>query len=187
MKTVKVIIILITALSTIRSLVSAQEMPTINKDSSMHKMNLNDKTMDNQMSGRKMIHEKINTDMNGTAIRGYDAVAYFTDNTAVMGNSMYSYDWMGAEWHFRNEQNKMMFIKNPEKYAPQYGGFCAFGASMNHLSEADPTAWKIQDGKLYLLTNAGAAKKFNEDTHSCIMKADDNWHELGMKNDKDGM
>ena len=89
----------------------------------------------------------------GVAIGGYDAVAYFTDAKAVEGTKQHSFDWYGATWHFVSEANRAAFAKDPEKYAPQYGGYCAFGVSRGYAVKVDPTAWKIVDGKLYLNYN----------------------------------
>ncbi len=166
MKSVKAVIITMSLLLILSSFSSAQDMKMMKHDSI-----------------KKDMMMKINKDMHGVAIKGYDPVGYFEDKKAVMGDKMYSYSWMGVTWQFKNESYKEMFVKNPEMYAPLYGGYCAFGASMNHLSAADPTAWTILDGKLYLFTNAGVAKKFNENPQSCIMKANENWHDPSVKKD----
>lgn len=93
------------------------------------------------------------------AIKGYDPVAYFTANKAVEGSAAYSYRWLGAEWHFSSAGNRDMFIADPAKYAPQYGGYCADGVSFGTVTtNIDPQAWRIIEGKLYLSYDPGAAE-----------------------------
>ncbi|MFO7446388.1 MAG: YHS domain-containing (seleno)protein [Ignavibacteriaceae bacterium] len=133
---------------------------------------------DKMMDDKKMLPDHmmmIDKDKNGAAIKGYDAVAYFTDSKAVMGKADYTYKWMDAEWHFASKSHLDMFKKNPEKYVPQYGGYCAFGIAMNHCSSADPTAWKIVEGKLYLYTNEDVEGKWSKDVKESIMKSDEYW------------
>ena len=124
---------------------------------------------------------KIDKNMDGLAIKGYDPVGYFADGKAEMGDKMYSYKWMGADWHFMNEKHLNMFKENPEMYAPQYGGYCAYGVSKEHLSSTDPTAWVIVDGKLYLNTNPDVKNMFDKDLKGNIMKAEKNWPGLNKE------
>lgn len=135
-----------------------------------------------KMKHKKMMQDdmimKIDKNMDGVAIKGYDAVAYYTDGKPVMGDKMYSCNWNGASWQFSNEKHLNMFKENPAKYAPQYGGFCAYGVSKNALFETDPLVWKIIDGKLYLNKNAEVAELFNKNTKESIMNAEMNWPEL---------
>lgn len=86
----------------------------------------------------------------GKAIRGYDPVAYFTEGKPVEGDSDYTHSWMDAKWYFASAANRDVFAANPGKYAPQYGGYCAWAVSQNYTASIDPEAWKIVDGKLYL-------------------------------------
>ena len=86
----------------------------------------------------------------GIAIRGYDPVAYFKQNKPVKGQETISYDWNGVKWLFSSDENKEDFRANPEKFAPQYGGYCAYGLSENHKSPTEPDAFTIVDDKLYL-------------------------------------
>lgn len=151
-------------------------------------MDKKDMKKDMMMEHKEMMHEnmmnqKIDKDADGVAIKGYDPVGYFTEGKAEMGKSMHSYNWMGAEWHFKNEKHLTMFKENPEKYAPQYGGYCAYGTSKNHLSSTDPKAWVIVDGKLYLNTNPNVKDMFKKDTEDNIMKADKNWPELNKEDE----
>lgn len=86
----------------------------------------------------------------GVAIKGYDPVAYFTENHAVKGSSEFSYTWNEANWHFSNPENRALFAANPEKYAPKHGGFCAVSLIAGKVAIDNPEEWKIIDGNLYL-------------------------------------
>lgn len=118
------------------------------------------------------------TGKNGIAIKGFDPVAYFTQQAAVEGNDQYTTDWSGIKWKFSSQSNLDSFKVAPEKYAPQYGGFCAYGTSENHLSPTDPNAWTIVDGKLYLNYNLNVKQLWIKDTSSRIMAADGYWPAL---------
>ncbi len=143
--------------------------------------------MKDEMPDKEMKHDKmmkIDKNADGVAIKGYDPVAYFTDDRARMGNSEYSYNWMAANWHFVNEEHLNMFKEDPEKYAPKYGGYCAYGVgAANTLISTDPTAWTIEDGDLYLNKNADVGKLFRKDLRGNIMNAEKNWPGLN-KNDE---
>ena len=93
---------------------------------------------------------KINTKSDGLAVRGYDAVAYFTVQNAVEGNPQFAYAWNGAKWLFSSAENLEKFKSNPTAYAPQFGGYCAYAVSHGHTADGDPQAWKVVNGKLYL-------------------------------------
>ncbi|WP_261332842.1 YHS domain-containing (seleno)protein [Rhizobium leguminosarum] len=104
--------------------------------------------------------ELVNTGYFGdVAIKGYDPVAYFTENQAVEGSETYSHHWLGATWYFASARNRDLFKGDPSKYAPQYGGYCADGVSFGTVTtNIDPKAWRIIDGKLYLSYDPGAAE-----------------------------
>lgn len=115
------------------------------------------------------------------AIRGADPVAYFSlepGDKAVRGSKDIFYDYKGARWHFSTEANKNLFESNPEKYAPQYGGYCAFAASHGFTKSIDPDYWHIVDDKLYLNYNFFADRKWLKDRDAAIVRADNNWPEL---------
>jgi len=121
--------------------------------------------------------ENIYSDKNG-AIRGADPVAYFSlekGQSAVIGSDEYTHEWNGATWKFANAENRQKFIDNPEKYAPQYGGYCAFAVSHNFTKSISPNQWSIVDDKLYLNYNKTAAKKWKKKKAKSIRKADKNW------------
>ena len=88
------------------------------------------------------------------AIEGYDPVAYFTENQAVKGSSEFSEKWLGAIWHFASAKHRDAFAADPIRYAPQYGGFCAFSVADGDPAAVNPQAWRIVDGKLYLFARA---------------------------------
>jgi len=97
------------------------------------------------------------------AIKGFDPVAYFTQSKAVEGSPDYSHHWLGATWHFASAENRELFIKEPTKYAPQYGGYCADGVSLGAVAtNIDPKAWRIIGGKLYISYDPGAADGFEK-------------------------
>lgn len=120
---------------------------------------------------------KINTHK-GLAVGGYDVVAYFTDSKPVKGSSEFSTNWKGAEWHFASAEHRDTFLKDPDHYAPQYAGYCAYGVSEGHKAPIDPTAWSIVDGKLYLNYNKEVQGLFTKDLKTRIQTADKKWPEL---------
>jgi pentapeptide MXKDX repeat protein len=145
----------------------------MDKDKMGNEMMEKDSMKDNMMGNDMMM--RVDKDMNGVAIKGYDPVAYFTDGKAEMGKSDYSYKWNDAEWHFANADHLKMFKENPDKYAPQYGGFCAYAVTKNACGTTDPTSWKIVDGKLYLTTNEHVKMMWEKDIQGSIKKGDENW------------
>ena len=112
------------------------------------------------------------------ALSGYDAVSYFKDGKPVAGKTEFSFEWQNARWRFSSAENRDAFAKEPAKYAPQYGGFCAFGTSQSHLVPGDPQAWKLVDNKLYLNYNKDVQKYWLQDIPGYIQKADENWPKL---------
>jgi YHS domain-containing protein len=112
---------------------------------------------------------------NGVAIRGTDPVAYFQQGQPVQGNSKFSHQWMNATWHFASAENRDLFAKNPDKYAPQYGGFCAWAVSRGYSAPIDPNAWRIVDGKLYLNYDKSVQRSWERNIPDNISKANRNW------------
>ncbi|MGF1880515.1 YHS domain-containing (seleno)protein [Vibrio splendidus] len=117
----------------------------------------------------------MSVDSNDIAIKGYDPVAYFTDSGAVQGSSEFTATYKNAIYQFANSDNRDQFRTNPEAYAPQYGGYCAFGVAMGKKFETDPNAWKVEDGKLYLNLDKSVQKRWLEDTQEFIQDANSNW------------
>lgn len=120
---------------------------------------------------------KINS-KDGVAIKGYDPVAYFTLQKAVKGNDTLTFEWSGSIWKFSTQSHLDSFRLNPLKYAPQYGGFCAYGCSENHLAPTDPEAWTIIDDKLYLNYSLKTRVVWLKDTLNRIKNADQFWPAL---------
>jgi YHS domain-containing protein len=111
----------------------------------------------------------------GVAINGYDPVAYFTEKKPVKGNPKFSLDWKGAKWLFASAANRDTFKADPAKYTPQYGGYCAFGASEGYAVKTEPDAWTVHDGKLYLNYNTTVRTKWSEDIPGRIKRGNANW------------
>ena len=109
------------------------------------------------------------------AIRGYDPVAYFTEGKPVKGVKDFMYRWNDASWYFSSKANLDSFTKNPEKYAPQYGGYCAYGCSEGHKAPTDPNAWTIIDGKLYFNYSLKVKELWVKNTGERIAQADKIW------------
>ena len=111
----------------------------------------------------------------GVAIRGADPVAYFTQGEYVPGSADYTYDWGEATWQFASAENRDLFASNPNEYAPQYGGFCAWAVSEGYTAPVDPTAWEIVDGKLYLNFDQRIQRRWQRDIPGHIVRANENW------------
>jgi len=114
-------------------------------------------------------------------INGYDPVAYFTEGKPVKGNGWNVAEHDGVTYMFADKKNKKMFEADPEKYLPEYGGYCAYGVAVGKKFEIDPEVWKIENGKLYLNLDEGIQKKWNKDIPGYIQKADANWSEIKEK------
>ena len=109
------------------------------------------------------------------AIHGYDPVAYFKESKPVKGDKKYSLSWNSANWYFASQQNLDAFKANPGMYAPQYGGYCAYGLANGHKATTEPDAWLISDGKLYLNYNKDIQVKWKEKQAEYIQTADKIW------------
>ena len=115
------------------------------------------------------------------AINGYDAVAYFKESKPVKGDTKYTYTWNAATWYFASQQNLDAFKANPEKFAPQYGGYCAYGLADGHKAPTDPEAWTIVDNKLYLNYNKNVQQSWKKKQDVYIQTADKKWPALKDK------
>jgi len=109
------------------------------------------------------------------AIKGYDTVAYFKDGKALKGNESFTFQWHDMTWYFSTKENRDLFAASPEKYAPQYDGYCAWALTESRKAITDPEVWKIVDGKLYLNCSQTAYEKWSKDIPGNIKKADTNW------------
>ena len=122
---------------------------------------------------------RLNVNSNGVILQGYDPVAYFTSHQAVKGNPAIQTKYGGAIYYFVSVADKVEFTKNPSRYVPQYGGFCAYHVSKGKLADIDPAAFLIYKGKLYVCSDPEGAKKFRSNIDENIRKADDYWVPLG--------
>ena len=116
--------------------------------------------------------------LGGVAIEGTDPVAYFTEGRPIEGSSDFEHEWMGATWRFVSAENRDQFAADPEKYAPQYGGYCAWAVSQGYTAEIDPAAWTIVDGKLYLNYSKDVQTQWSADIPGNITKGDGNWPKI---------
>jgi YHS domain-containing protein len=107
-----------------------------------------------------------------TAINGYDTVAYFNAGKPLMGKDAFVLEWMGAKWKFASQANLDLFKANPEKYAPQYGGYCAYGVAQGALVKVEPDQFTVLDGKLYLNFDADVQARWRKDPAAYIRTAD---------------
>lgn len=125
-------------------------------------------------------------DRDGVALSGYDPVAYFTEGRPAEGEARFASLRNGAIYHFASAANKAAFDRSPEKYEPQYGGYCGYAASIDRLSPISPEFWQIVDGRLVLQHNQKAFDLFNQDLAANLAKADANWPGLVAKNGTGG-
>ncbi|MCF7981927.1 MAG: YHS domain-containing protein [Pseudomonadales bacterium] len=123
--------------------------------------------------------EEINATFFGhLAISGYDPVAYFTEQRPVEGSKQFEFQWKGAKWRFSSKENLELFKSDPEHYAPQYGGYCAYAVATNTTADIDPTQFTLHEGKLYLNYNKKINKKWLANRDEYILEADKNWPNL---------
>jgi YHS domain-containing protein len=116
-----------------------------------------------------------------TAINGYDTVAYFAVGKPVKGLDNLATDWNGAKWKFSTQANLDLFKASPEKYAPQYGGYCAYGVTQGYLVKVEPEQFTVRDGKLYLNFDADVQAKWLKDPAGYIKSADAKFADLLKK------
>ncbi len=109
------------------------------------------------------------------AIRGYDPVAYFTENQPVKGSKEFTFEHQGATWLFASAGNRDLFSANPEKYTPQFGGYCAYAVSQNTTASSKPQYFTIHQGKLYLNYSKPVYKRFLKNMDGLIDEAENNW------------
>lgn len=116
--------------------------------------------------------------LGGVAIKGYDPVAYFTDGKPVKGSKDFEQEFLNATWRFASAAHRAAFVRDPQKYMPQYGGYCAYGVSEGYAVGIDPEAWKIVGGKLYLNYDKEVQKAWQRDIPARVKKADENWPKI---------
>jgi hypothetical protein len=112
------------------------------------------------------------------AIKGYDPVAYFTPGKPTPGSPDISYEWDGARWQFADAAHRELFQRDPDAYAPQYGGYCAMGMTTGTRGETNPEVWAIVDGRLYLNFDRTAFEEWRQQQAANIARADFQWAKL---------
>lgn len=123
----------------------------------------------------------VNKTLLGNAIDGYDPVAWHLLGMPVQGSKKYTVDWQGATWRFANPEHRDLFASDPEKYAPAFGGYCAYGVSQGVKVDFDPDAWAVVDGQLYLNISLDIQKRWERDIPGFIAQANQNWPKLRDK------
>lgn len=113
--------------------------------------------------------------LGGTAVKGYDVVAYFDEGAPREGSSEFEHEWRGATWRFASAEHRDRFAADPERYAPQYGGYCAYAVAKGTTADIDPRAWRIVDGRLYLNKSPKVQSLWERDVAGHIVQADANW------------
>jgi YHS domain-containing protein len=126
----------------------------------------------------------VNADTNGLALHGYDPVAYFTDNAPVIGDPKYKATYKGSMFYFSSDAHKKLFKKDPARYAPQFGGYCAMAVSLGQLEDADPKMFTIHHDKLLVQRNEKAHQMFSSNPDVHHQKADQQWPRLVEINGK---
>jgi hypothetical protein len=116
-----------------------------------------------------------NADRNGLALQGYDVVAYATDSASVRGRAEFEYRWQNVVWRFASAAHRDEFARAPERYVPQFGGYCAWAVSRGYTADIDPHAWRIVDGKLYLNYSKRVQRMWEQDVEGNIAKGRANW------------
>lgn len=122
--------------------------------------------------------DAVNKNRGGVAVKGHDPVAYFEESRAVKGSQQYTHEWAGATWRFASAENRDQFANDPQKYAPQFGGYCAWAVGHGYTADVDPEAWKIVDGKLYLNYSKSVQKMWEQDRRRWIEAGHANWPKL---------
>ena len=118
------------------------------------------------------------TDANDIILAGHDAVAYFTENKPVVGSERFTAQHDGAVYRFASAANRDQFRANPHKYAPAYGGYCAFGAALGKKFDVDGKAFKVVEGRLYVNKDLDVMKTWNKDIPGNIVKAEGRWPQI---------
>lgn len=112
----------------------------------------------------------------GVALKGYDPMAYFIDDGPLKGSADYAYDYGDATWHFASARNRDLFAGDPAHYAPQFGGFCAYAVSKGFTADADPEAWHIEGGRLYVFADGDVRDKWvGALGEGSLQRANENW------------
>lgn len=124
---------------------------------------------------------RVNAEGGGIAIHGTDPVAYHLEGRPVPGRPEFAHDWDGATWHFASAAHRDRFAADPARYAPAYGGFCAYAVARGYTAPIDPAAWRIVEGRLYLNYDLRTRSLWSRDIPGEIARADRNWPGLAEK------
>ena len=119
--------------------------------------------------------QRVNADRHGLAVKGYDVVAYFVEGRAVPGDARFEHALDGVRYRFASAANRDRFAQEPQRFLPQYGGFCAWAVSRGYTAPTDPLAWRIVDGRLYLKYDRSVQREWEGDIKGNVAKADTNW------------
>lgn len=125
--------------------------------------------------------EALNIDKEGLALQGYDPVGYFTDSKPIKGDPKFTATYKGGTYHFASATHKKSFESNPAKYAPQFGGFCGYAASINKLAPIEVQYFQVLHGRLVMQHNEKAWKLWHQDVEGNLKKADANWPTLSQE------
>ena len=161
--------------------VSASDMQTLDPAQNRAEKGADIPTQDNsQKVAKSGPTTKVNVDSQGVILRGYDVVAYFKQGKPVQGNPAFESTYQGAIYLFASSVDKTDFEKDPAKYAPRYGGFCSYAATLGILGDVEgPDAFAVYKGRLYICGNQSSLKQFKANIDTNIGKADANWRLLG--------
>lgn len=116
--------------------------------------------------------------LGNTAVGGYDAVSYFEAGGPAEGSAKHTIEYKGATWRFANSENLALFKEDPERYAPAYGGYCAWAISQGTLTKGDPKHWSVRDGQLYLNYSKSVHDQWLEDPEGFILQANEKWPKI---------
>jgi len=117
----------------------------------------------------------VNKGEDSVAIKGYDPVAYLVSGRATIGNPKFEHSWNDAIWRFASKSNRDRFKRDPKRYAPQFGGYCAWAISRGYTADVDPEAFQIVDGRVYLIYSKSVQRRWEQDIPGNIAKAEANW------------
>ena len=161
--------------------VSASDMQTLDPAQNRAEKGADIPTQDNsQKVAKSGPTTKVNVDSQGVILRGYDVVAYFKQGKPVLGNPAFESTYQGAIYLFASSVDKNDFEKDPAKYAPRYGGFCSYAATLGILGDVEgPDAFAVYKGRLYVCGNQSSLKQFKANIDTNIGKADANWRLIG--------
>lgn len=125
--------------------------------------------------------QRVNADRRGLAVKGYDVVAYFVDGRAVPGDAGFEHVVDGVRYRFASAGNRDRFAREPQRFLPQYGGFCAWAVSRGYTADTDPLAWRVVDGRLFLNYDRSVQRQWEGDIPGNVTKGDANWPGLSRK------